>query len=67
MTRFEAGVTGSPRDAPEGKWALGGGIEILCTYKVYGRIDQKSYQCKKITGTLNNFLIHCSLLYLIEI
>ena len=35
MTRFEAGVTGSPRDASEGKWVLGGGIEIPCTYKVY--------------------------------
>ena len=51
MTRFEAGVTGSPRDAPEGKWVLGGGIEIPCTYKVYGRIDQKSYLRKKTKGT----------------
>ena len=42
MTCFEAGVTGSPRDAPEGKWVLVGEIEILCTYKVFGRIDQKS-------------------------
>ena len=46
MTRFEAGVTGSPRDAPEGKWTLGGGIEIPCTYKMYGRMDQKTYMCK---------------------
>ena len=51
MTRFEAGITGSPIDAPEGKWVLGGGIEIPCTYKVYGRIDQKSYLGKKIKGT----------------
>ena len=51
MTHFEAGVTGSQRDAPEGKWVLGGGIEIPCTYKVYGRIDQKSYLHKKIKGT----------------
>ena len=47
MTRFEAGVTGSPRDAPDGKWVLGGGIEIPFTYKVYGRIDEKSYLHKK--------------------
>ena len=51
MTPFETGVTGSPRDAPEGKWVLGGGIEIPSTYKVYGRIDQKSYLHKKIKGT----------------
>ena len=48
MTRFEAGVTGSARDASEGKWVLGGGIEIPCTYKVYGSIDQKSYLLKII-------------------
>ena len=51
MTRFEARVTGSPTDAPEGKWVLGGGIEITCTYKVYGRINQKSYLYKKIKET----------------
>ena len=51
MTRFEAGVTGSPRGAPEGKWVLDGGTQILCTYKVYGRINQKSYLRKKIKGT----------------
>ena len=43
MTRFEAGVTGSQRDAPEGKWVLDGGIETPCAYKVYGSIDQKRY------------------------
>ena len=67
MTHFEAGVTGSQRDAPEGKWVLGGGIEIPCTYKVYGRIDQKSYLHKKIKGTKYFFLIHCSCIYFIEI
>ena len=51
MTRFEAGVTGSPRDASERKLVLGRGIEIPCTYKVYGIIDQKSYLHKKINGT----------------
>ena len=33
----------SQTDAPEEKWVLRGGIEIPCTYKVYGKIDQKSY------------------------
>ena len=47
MTRFEAEVTGSPRDAPEGKFALVGGTEIPCTYKVYGRIYLKRYLRKK--------------------
>ena len=51
MTCFEAGVTGSQKDALQGKWVLCEGIEIPCTYKVYGRIDQKSYLCKKIKGT----------------
>ena len=55
MTRLEKGVTGLARDAPEGKWVLGGGIEIPCTYKVYGRIDQRSYLRKKLKG-LNIFV-----------
>ena len=48
---FEAEVTGSPKDAPEGKWLLVGGIEIPCAYKVYGRIDRKNYLRKKIKRT----------------
>ena len=48
---LKAEVTESPRDATEGKWVLSGKIEIPCTYKVYGRIDQKSYLRKKIEGT----------------
>ena len=30
MTRFEAGVTGSPREAHERKWVLAGWVEIPC-------------------------------------
>ena len=41
----------SQRDAPEEKWVLRGGIEIPCTYKVYGKIDQKSYLHKNNKGT----------------
>ena len=48
---LEAEVTGSPRDSPEGKWVLSGRIEISCTYRVYGKIEQKSYLRKKIKGT----------------
>ena len=51
MTRVEAGVTGSPTDAPEGRWVLEEGIEIPCIDKLYGRIDQKSSLRKKIKRT----------------
>ena len=47
MTRFEAGVTGSKRDAPEVKYVVDGEVETPCTYKVYKRINQKSYLRKK--------------------
>ena len=47
LLSLEAEVTGSPRDVPEVKWVLGREIEIPCTYKVYGRIDRKSYLRKK--------------------
>ena len=60
MTRFERGVTGTPRDAPERNWVLAGGIEIPFTYKVYGRINQKSYLFKKMKGAKLFFKIHCS-------
>ena len=55
MTSFEAGVTGSPRDAPEGKWVLSRGIKKPCTCKEYRRIDQKFYLRKKIKETKQFF------------
>ena len=48
MSLFEDGVTGSPRDAPEGKWLLGGGIEILCTYKCMEELTKKLSAQKNI-------------------
>ena len=30
-----------PMDAPEGKWTLGGGIEIPCRYILYGEKKDK--------------------------
>ena len=36
MLSVEAEVTGHPRDATEGKWTLGGGIEVPCIYRFYG-------------------------------
>ena len=47
MTRFDAGVTGSSRDAPEGKWVLSGMKEIPCTYEMHGQIDQKELSAQK--------------------
>ena len=32
----EAEMTGHPRDAAEGRWALVGGIKVLCIYGFYG-------------------------------
>ena len=66
-THLEAGVTGLQRDVPEGQWVLGGVIEIPRTYKMYGRINQKSYPRKKIKGTKSFFKIHCSFLCFMEI
>ena len=55
MTRFEAGVTGSSRDAPEGKWVLSGMKEIPCTYEMHGQIDQKKTICTKKLKGLKKF------------
>ena len=44
---LEAESAESQRDAPEGKWVLRGGIEIPCTYKVYGKIRPKKLSAQK--------------------
>ena len=38
MLSVEAKVTG---DAAEGKWMLGGGIEVPCIYRFYGLKESK--------------------------
>ena len=38
----EAEVTGHPSDAAEGKWTLGGGIEVPCIYRFYGPKKSKA-------------------------
>ena len=38
----EAEVTGYPRDAAEGKWSLGGGIEVPSIYRFYGPKKSKA-------------------------
>ena len=34
-------ITGHARAAPEGMWTQGGGIELPCKYKIYGRKNCK--------------------------
>ena len=34
-------ITGHARAAPEGTWTHGGGIELPCKYKIYGRENWK--------------------------
>ena len=41
MLSVEAKVTGDPRDAAEGKWMLGGGIEVPYIYRFYGLKESK--------------------------
>ena len=38
----EAEVIGHPRDAAEGKWTLGGGIEVPCICRFYGPKKSKA-------------------------
>ena len=45
---MEAVVNEEPRDALEGKWTSGGGVEIPCTYNLYGDKTNKRYVRKKL-------------------
>ena len=45
-------VTDNPRPVPEGKWAIGSGIEIPGKYRLYG---PKSVKKKKFELRLNDF------------
>ena len=49
---MDSEVTGNPRPAPEGKWVIGGCIEIPCKYRLYG---PKSVKKKKFKLCLNDF------------
>ena len=48
----EAIVTGEPRNALEGVWVLGGGVETPCKYFIYG---VKKNKCK-IRNKLKNVM-----------
>ena len=45
---MEAVVNGEPRDALEGTWTLGGGVEIPCIYNLYGDKINKRYVRKEL-------------------
>ena len=49
----EAEMTGQPLDAAEGRWALVGGIEVLCIYGFYGFKKSKAEFRNKLSK-LNN-------------
>ena len=36
LYKVTATITGEKRRLPEGTWVLGGGIEVPCTYYLYG-------------------------------
>ena len=55
---MDSEVTGDPRPAPEGKWVIGGGIEIPCKYKLYGlKIVKKEVRAALLNDFHNSFLI----------
>ena len=39
---IETEVNGHSRDVAEGKWTLGGGIEVPCIYRFYGPKKSKA-------------------------
>ena len=45
----DAEVTGHPRDAAEGKWTLGGRIEVPCIYRFYGPKKSKAQFRNKLS------------------
>ena len=50
MTRFEAGVL-DHQEIPLNEMVVGRGIDIPCSHKVYGRMDQKRCLRKEVKGT----------------
>jgi hypothetical protein len=46
--KITAVITGQQRRAPEGTWVLGGGIELPCTYYIYGPKLHKKYVCDSL-------------------
>ena len=41
-------ITGEERKAPEGTWVLGGGIELPCSYFIYGNRKSKADLRRKL-------------------
>ena len=45
ILRIEGKILGDARSAPEGTWIQGGGIEIPCKFKIYGKSSDKRQVC----------------------
>ena len=43
VTNVTEMITGPPRSAPEGVWAVGGGIELPCEYALHGAKKDRSH------------------------
>ena len=43
VTSITGTITGHPRSAPEGVWAVGGGIELPCEYALHGAKKDRSH------------------------
>ena len=55
---MDSDVTGDPRPAPEGKWVIGGGIEIPCKYRLYGPKSVKK-EVRAALIWLSEFICKC--------
>ena len=59
----EAEVTGHPCDAAEGKWTLGGGIQVPCICRFYGPKKSKAKLSKQINVTESKLVFIVSRCY----
>ena len=41
ITEITGAISGDERDAAEGKWVQGGGVELPCVFRIYGQICNK--------------------------
>ena len=43
VTSVTGTITGPPRSAPDGVWAVGGGVELPCEYALHGAKKDRSH------------------------
>ena len=54
IERMTGEITAEERKAPEGTWVLGGGIELPCSYFIYGNRKKKADVRGKLRNNNNN-------------